>query len=103
VRHRRRQRDERVFRLPRRRSHSADQRGRHHGESGRGKSGTNANGAPEGGITRRAMQGGLVQSLENSPPGMAGDAVSRVNKLSDGHGTSPQPSERRTVRGPKWA
>ena len=97
--HRRRQCDRRVLRLPRRRSHSADQSGRHHGEPGRGKSGTNTNGAPEGGIPRRAMAGGLVQCLENSPPGMAGHAVSRVNKLSNGHGTSPQPSERRSVQG----
>ena len=92
-----------VCRLPRHRSHSADERGRHQGEPARGKSGTDANGAPEGRITRRAMADGLVQCLENSPPGMASHAVSRVNKLSNGHGTSP--STERKALGPtgRWA
>ena len=100
---RRRWRDKRVFRLPRHRSYSADQRGRHQGEPGRGKSGTNTNGAPEGRITRRVIADSLVQCLENSPAGMAGHAVSRVNKLSNGHGTSP--STERKAFGPKrmWA
>ena len=102
VPHRRRWHHRRVFRLPRHRSHSADERRRHQSEPTRGKSGANANGAPEGGITRRVEPHSLVQCLENSPPGMASHAVSRVNKLSNGHGTSP--STERKALGPtrRW-
>jgi hypothetical protein len=56
----RRWRRKRVLRVPGHPGSSTGERRRYNGETGCGKSHTDGNGAPEGGITRHVLSGGLL-------------------------------------------